>query len=466
MPDLYDDKDNHLVASVPDDKEPTTRDVVADGLDKQSEGYPLPLKVAVRLLSSAIRPSEVPLADTPEFKKITEGRHREGDAWVKDEAPATQAPITTSQAPSELAPKDKEPIAKAHSGSSNPGIKEPVYQNIVPDKIENTDPTLGEAPLNKNRDEASKRLADATKALEDSGKLSPGQKLAMALIGLVPAIGGGIIGAAIHNPTSAAAGIAGGLEGSSKGLDSLNQDQKAKIALAQEGVKTEKGNLLDAQKELLARQERNADYSRGVGEKNTDEGNKAKLSNASQYNSEQRQTFLEKLKIASEERIAREHNAMELAKEHGAKSERADANQRIEKTVADNITAGKSAIARLRAEIQKNGNTQWMGGDVKHNTILSQDLPAVALALHQAQQMNARSVPGPEVDKLQEQRFPAGAFTRNDRTLAALDNAEKEIDEKAGAVAANSSHPPVTLQGNTSPAQSQQATDTRKKYGF
>ncbi len=401
-------------------------------------------------------------------EELTAGRHRVATGpntadWVPDDPP-----VTASETPSELAPKDKEKsTASVHPTTSGPAIKEPVYRDVSPDRIENTNPTLGEEPLSKNKDEATKRLADATKALEESGKLSPGQKLAMALIGLVPALGGGLIGAAIGNPTSAAAGIAGGLEGSAKGLESLNKDQKEKIALAQEGVKTEKGNLLSANKDLTERQLHNADYSRGVDQKNAEEGNRAKLENGKDFNQTQLHTYLEKLKIASEEKIAREHNAMELAKDRGDKAEKAGASERVERAVADNIMAGKAAIARLREEIKKNGNAVGLFGDPKHAAILEQDLPTVVLALHQAQQMNARSVPGPEVDRLQKQRFPSGWLTRNDRTLAALDNAEKEIDDKAQAILANSKHAPRSLTEQTpeSPV-SPKAVDTKQKYGF
>ncbi len=411
-------------------------------------------------------PPETP----PDFSALTEGRHKvptgpNTSDWVKD-TPL----VTTSSAPSELAPKDKEPgVAKVHTGSHgspvSAGLKEPIYRDVTPDKIENSSPTLGEEPLSKNKDEATKRLADATKALEDSGKLSSGQKLAMALIGLVPALGGGLVGAAINNPTSAAAGVAGGLEGSAKGLADLNKDQKDKIALAQEGVKTEKGNLLAANKDLTDRQLHNADYARGVGEKNVDEGNKAKLENGKDFNQTQLHTYLEKLKIASEEKIAREHNAMELAKERGAKSERADANQRIETTAADNIMAGKAAIARLRSEIEKNNNYSIPGGDPAHAAELRTDLPAVALALHQSQQLNARSVPGKEVNDLLEQRLPTGIFTRKDLTLKALDDIEREINDKAGAILANSKNPPHTLSSGAVGAPPGNA-DLTKHLGF
>ncbi len=398
--------------------------------------------------------------------ELTAGRHRVATGpntadWVPD-----TPPVTTSQTPSELVPKDKEKgTARVHPSTSGPALTEPIYRDVVPDKIENSNPTLGEGPLNKSKDEATKRLADATKALEESGKLSPGQKLAMALIGLVPAIGGGLIGAAVGNPTSTAAGISGGLEGSAKGLADLNKDQKDKIALAQEGVKTEKGNLLAANKDLADRQLHNADYSRGVGEKNTGEANKAKSENAQGFNQAQRQTFLDKLKIASEEKMAGEHNAMELAIHDGEKKDKSDANQRIEKTVADNIMAGKAAIARLRAEITKNNNYSIPGGDASHAAELRTDLPAVGLALHQAQQMNARSIPGKEVNELLEQRLPSGIFTRKDLTLKALDDIEREINDKAAAVAANSSNAPRTLAG-TSQSSGPAAPDLTKHLGF
>ncbi len=394
---------------------------------------------------------------------------------------------TTSQTPSELKPKDvspgtaqaqsvtsgpapsqsiPQPQVKAKSNghaASSPALKEPSYETFTPSEIKNADPNAGEDTLGKNKDEASKRLADATQVLKDSQTVSPGQKLAMALIGLLPALGGGLIGAAIHNPTSAAAGISGGLEGSAKGLESLNQDQKAKIAQAQKGVDTEKGNLLAAGKDLLERQMHNKDFARGVGEKNTEEQNKAGEEGSKDRNATKMHTYLEQLTNAKDIQVGRERNAMELAKEHGAKSERADANARIETTAADNIQAGRAAIARLKNEITKQGNTQWFNGDVKHNAILSQDLPAVALALHQAQQMNARSVPGPEVDKLQESRLPAGLFTRNDRTLAALSNIEQEINDKAGAIAGNSKNPLPSL---TQGAPGQAAPDLTKHMGF
>ena len=232
----------------------------------------------------------------------------------------------------------------------------------------------------------------------------------MALIGLLPALGGGIIGSAIGNPTSAAAGISGGLEGSAKGLESLNQDQKAKIAQAQKGVDTEKGNLLAAGKDLFERQLHNKDFARGVGEKNTEEQNRAGEEGSKDRNATKMHTFLAQLDNANKLQVGRERNAMEERIHNGEKKEKADASQRIERTAADNIEAGLKSLDKLEAEVKANGNTQTWWSSPEHKVLLRQELPAAALALHQAQQLNARSVPGPEVDKLQEERLPAGGL--------------------------------------------------------
>lgn len=484
-------KDGKAVASVPDASSPA---VTKDDAPTDYVGKALDVASAImHPINTVSRSPELKEAVKQAFSQVTGGTLIGRIAAGFADKDST----TASQTPSELKPKDTEPsTAKAQpttagpapvqtipqpkvksSGSATPAIKEPSYETFTPAEIKDSDPNAGEDTLGKSKDEATKRLADATQALKDSQTVSPGQKLAMALIGLLPALGGGLIGAAIHNPTSAAAGISGGLEGSAKGLDSLNQDQKARIATAQKGVDTEKGNLLAAGKDLLERQLHNKDYGRGVGEKNTEEQNKAGEEGSKDRNATKMHTYLEQLTNAKDIQVGRERNAMELAKEHGAKSERADASQRIERSAADNITRGLTSYEKLRADVEKNNNYAGFMGDPTHASILDQELPNVSLGVHQSQQMNARSVPGPEVRALQEARFPAGVWTRKERTLAALDNGRDDMLDAGRAVISNSPNPPPALVelvnrlskgGKASQADSpgQAAPDLTKHLGF
>lgn len=372
------------------------------------------------------------------------------------------APDSVTVTPTKLEPKAEEPgtaqVAPVTSGRAPTasirqpnfgGPKKPQFDMFTPESHATPGPDEGAGLLAAGRDATGRRLADAQKALEDSKQLSPGEKIAMALVGLLPAIGGSIVGAAIHNPTSVAAGISGGLEGSSKGVGMLNQDVKDRVELARKKVEQEQGNLRSDDKDVLGRQIHDVDYARGLKDQDLSERNQAGMKGTEERNNAALHMYLGDQSSHTAIEVERMRAAAERAKEGRAWG---DAGAAKEKSFAETIQAGRDALSQLKQRVKSGGNwSAWIGGDEAHKSDLEQLPKLVAAAQYQALHPGAR--PSVAEEARMAASIRTGLFTPTSRTNADLEAIEKTINTPAEAhgIASPSGAPPQSVLGSGPP---------------
>lgn len=409
-----------------------------------------------------------------------------GDTWYDQEeigrrsrmhgttATWEDAPKTPDATPGPAAaPKDEPPQSpKAQLGSAAPAAprygapRKPDFATFTPESHAAPGADEGEAKLAANRDLSGKRLEDATKALEASKTMSPGEKIAMALVGLLPALGGGLVGAAIHNPTSIVAGISGGLEGGAKGTEMLNKDVKDRIGLAQKKVEDETGNVRGAEKDLLGRQIHNADYGRGLKDQDVAERNSAGLKSTEDRNNQHLHMYLGDQSRATALQVEQMRLSGELAK---ANKEKGNENDKVETAFGESYDQGMKALATLRQRVKEGGNwSSWLGGDEAHKSDMEKLPTDIATAIVRARTPMSRTVSPTEVARVAA-GIKTGLFTPTSRTNAGLDTMEAELRNAAHAhINGAPHHSPLLDEPSASPVDRPPIGSgvPKDKYGF
>lgn len=408
---------------------------------------------------------------SPETAKAIRDAEREAFLRKKSQENSTTAPVSISS--TALAPKAVEPPSEIRSGPAGKDfstyvapVKPYEMKPFTPGIRPSEGPDIGLEDLRKERSDVSSRLEEAKKALETSKNPTSQEKLAMALVSLLPALVGGGIGASLGG-ISSSAGIAGGLQGSEKGLGILNQGIKERADLARKDLESETGNLKEAQHNVLQRQLANTDYGRKNAGEDWKFAQEAAQKTSELGNHGGIQAYLKNLENAGSEKNARIKAAAELeAAQMHANAAKAEKNPN-EKTDLD-FSVNYDEFKKLAEEYAKTIK--------EHGTVFSTDANAASKqktlppALMEAylKVVSPDKVPRSPAAIMQavEQRLPYGYGTRVDVTKGALQTLLQDVENRASQRGLVEKKTYTGSSEAAAPGAEDKAAMTSKKYGF
>jgi hypothetical protein len=313
------------------------------------------------------------------------------------------------------------------------------------------------------------QLSDEKKAALDAAKsqetLTDDEKLATALLGVLPGLIGLIGGAAAGGGYGAAAGAAGGLQGGAQGIQSLvsNKSDKRKEALAQAEKAADRTARTDdmalSHAEELQKQgfsAEQAEKSRQFSASETDR----KLSSDAKQSAANR---------ALQRYIADQNNLADTKKAQISASTKAAGSKGVGADLYTNLDTAFTNLKELEGVVGKYGNYEGPLGDPRGREALGRLALDTAIAYAKIVDPDSVAREG-EVQAAQKYLIPMGLGEQNATTLEAIKGMRRTLQQKAAArheIGGLPQIPESVLQTvRTTPSAPTPSASNKQKYGF
>lgn len=298
-----------------------------------------------------------------------------------------------------------------------------------------------------------KERQDALAKALSAKDLSTEEKVAMALIGILPGILGGIGGGVLGGAAGAATGVAGGLHGSAQGIQMIADSKTAAHKEALDQAKELAGRIDQVGAQQLEHQGVLDQRAFSHGENEANRAQSAKLA-ADQ--------------LASHERTTRMNINAEQARTNallGAKAAAAGGKpvKQADKDFYTNIDTAFNKINELENVVQKHGNWESALGDPAAAATLNQAPYELAIAYAKLVDPTSVAREG-EVEAAKKYMIQLGLTTPNRVTLEALKNLRQSLLQKASSRADLGTPLPNSVYA--AEQQGAPKASNHQKYGF
>lgn len=195
-------------------------------------------------------------------------------------------------------------VRKGGGGGGHYNLKKPELKSAEYDALPRYDVDNDKSlkDYEKQRGDLEHRLANAQADEVEKKKHTQDEKIAMALIGLLPGLLGTGIGAALGGPTVAAAGAAGGLQGGAHGAQMINDSVKERGAEAKSDREKVDHLLEVLAAKADARKASLEDRNFNIDQNNANFDRTQKVSDAKEQNAFARQDYINDKNNAAQDR--------------------------------------------------------------------------------------------------------------------------------------------------------------------